>query len=282
MDAVIFAAIIGGRADARPRSRQRRGRHSWACCSRSRWSSRTCLVAAIKGKVWSTIGGMFIPLVGIVAAIRLAQPRIALGEAALRARQRQAGRGRARARRATTAAGARSRTRSAGRPTSRARGRGLTGQEPGERRARGAPEDAAQRRCDLRQGGVRDVDLEVHGHHRRPGCRRGSTPSTGCSRGSCRCGRRPRRTGCVAVEGETTSVHARADRLAAAERRQEPGLRPPHRRLAEEALRRPGPRERVEVARRRDDSARRPDPGRADRLARRPPAAGPGPRRRSR
>ncbi len=34
----------------------------------------TCLVAASKGKVWSTIGGMFIPLVGLVAAIRLARP----------------------------------------------------------------------------------------------------------------------------------------------------------------------------------------------------------------
>jgi hypothetical protein len=34
----------------------------------------TCLIAALKGKVWSTIGGMFIPVVGLVAAIRLARP----------------------------------------------------------------------------------------------------------------------------------------------------------------------------------------------------------------
>ena len=34
----------------------------------------TCLVAASKGKVWSTIGGMFIPVIGLVAAIRLARP----------------------------------------------------------------------------------------------------------------------------------------------------------------------------------------------------------------
>ena len=34
----------------------------------------TCLIAASKGKVWSTIGGMFIPAIGLVSAIRLAQP----------------------------------------------------------------------------------------------------------------------------------------------------------------------------------------------------------------
>ncbi len=33
-----------------------------------------CVIAASKGKVWSTIGGMFIPFIGIVAAIRLARP----------------------------------------------------------------------------------------------------------------------------------------------------------------------------------------------------------------
>ncbi len=33
-----------------------------------------CTIAALKGKVWSTVGGMFIPFVGMVAAIRLAQP----------------------------------------------------------------------------------------------------------------------------------------------------------------------------------------------------------------
>lgn len=34
----------------------------------------TCLIAAFKGKVWSTVTGMFIPLVALVAAIRVARP----------------------------------------------------------------------------------------------------------------------------------------------------------------------------------------------------------------
>lgn len=33
-----------------------------------------CFVVASKGKLWSAVGGVFIPLVGLVAAIRLAQP----------------------------------------------------------------------------------------------------------------------------------------------------------------------------------------------------------------
>ncbi|MBM3667210.1 MAG: hypothetical protein FJW90_06965 [Actinobacteria bacterium] len=33
-----------------------------------------CVIVAIKGKFWSALGGMFIPLVGIIAAIRVAKP----------------------------------------------------------------------------------------------------------------------------------------------------------------------------------------------------------------
>ena len=33
-----------------------------------------CVLAAYKGKLWSTMGGAFIPLVSIVAAIRVARP----------------------------------------------------------------------------------------------------------------------------------------------------------------------------------------------------------------
>jgi lysyl-tRNA synthetase class 2 len=33
-----------------------------------------CVIVAIKGKFWSAVGGMFIPLVGIIAAIRVAKP----------------------------------------------------------------------------------------------------------------------------------------------------------------------------------------------------------------
>lgn len=33
-----------------------------------------CLVCAAKGKVWTTVGGMFIPFVGLIGAIRLACP----------------------------------------------------------------------------------------------------------------------------------------------------------------------------------------------------------------
>ncbi len=33
-----------------------------------------CVIVGIKGKFWSAVGGMFIPLVGIIAAIRVAKP----------------------------------------------------------------------------------------------------------------------------------------------------------------------------------------------------------------
>jgi len=33
-----------------------------------------CLVVAAKGKLWSALGGVFLPLVGVIAAVRLARP----------------------------------------------------------------------------------------------------------------------------------------------------------------------------------------------------------------
>ncbi|MBA2546295.1 MAG: hypothetical protein H0V15_05375 [Solirubrobacterales bacterium] len=73
VDAVIFAAIIGGALmlGLVPVSSED---GTVGLLLSIALVVATCLVAALKGKVWSTIGGMFIPLVGLVAAIRLARP----------------------------------------------------------------------------------------------------------------------------------------------------------------------------------------------------------------
>jgi lysyl-tRNA synthetase class 2 len=72
VDAVIFAAIIGGALVL-----------GFAPVSSSDGSIVVsilillvpCLIAAAKGKFWSTVTGMFVPLVAVVAAIRVARPR---------------------------------------------------------------------------------------------------------------------------------------------------------------------------------------------------------------
>ena len=73
VDAVIFAAIIGGALllGFVPVSDED---GILALIISIMAVVLTCLVAASKGKVWSTIGGMFIPVIGLVAAIRLARP----------------------------------------------------------------------------------------------------------------------------------------------------------------------------------------------------------------
>lgn len=73
VDAIIFAAIIGGALTLGLVPVSDEDGILGLLISISLVVG-TCLVAAIKGKVWSTIGGMFIPLVGLVAAIRLARP----------------------------------------------------------------------------------------------------------------------------------------------------------------------------------------------------------------
>jgi signal transduction histidine kinase len=71
VDAVVFAAIIGGALVL-----------GFTPVSSSDGSILvsiaillvTCLIAALKGKFWSTVIGMFVPVVAMVAAIRLARP----------------------------------------------------------------------------------------------------------------------------------------------------------------------------------------------------------------
>ena len=75
VDAVIFAAIIGGCLvlGLVPLSSEETGSLGTILISIAIVIG-FCVIAALKGKVWSTVGGMFIPLIGIVAAIRLARP----------------------------------------------------------------------------------------------------------------------------------------------------------------------------------------------------------------
>lgn len=75
VDAVIFAAIIGGALvlGLVPISQDEDGGLAALLLTLGSVIA-FCLIAALKGKVWSTVGGMFIPIVGMVAAIRLAQP----------------------------------------------------------------------------------------------------------------------------------------------------------------------------------------------------------------
>ncbi|MDP9189092.1 MAG: hypothetical protein M3O25_07570 [Actinomycetota bacterium] len=75
VDAVIFAAIIGGALmlGLVPLSSEDTGSVGALLLAISIVVGY-CLIAAFKGKVWSTVVGMFVPLVGIVAAIRLARP----------------------------------------------------------------------------------------------------------------------------------------------------------------------------------------------------------------
>jgi lysyl-tRNA synthetase class 2 len=75
VDAVILAAIIGGALvlGFGPVSSEAAGSLGPLLASLALVVG-VCLTAAVKGKLWSAVGGMFIPLVGIVAAIRLARP----------------------------------------------------------------------------------------------------------------------------------------------------------------------------------------------------------------
>ena len=75
VDAVIFAAIIGGCLvlGLVPLSSEDSGSLGTVVLSIAIVIG-FCVIAALKGKVWSTVGGMFIPFIGIVAAIRLARP----------------------------------------------------------------------------------------------------------------------------------------------------------------------------------------------------------------
>ena len=75
VDAVIFAAIIGGALvlGLVPVSGNEAGSISAIALSVAT-TIALCIVAAMKGKLWCAISGMFVPLVAIVAAIRVARP----------------------------------------------------------------------------------------------------------------------------------------------------------------------------------------------------------------
>lgn len=75
VDAVIFAAIIGGALvlGLVPISSDENGSLGALIASLTVVIG-LCVVAALKGKPWSTVGGMFVPIIGVVAAIRLARP----------------------------------------------------------------------------------------------------------------------------------------------------------------------------------------------------------------
>jgi hypothetical protein len=75
VDAVILAAIIGGALvlGLVPVSSEESGSLG-ALLVTIVVVLGFCLLAAFNGKLWSAVGGMFIPLIGIVAAIRLARP----------------------------------------------------------------------------------------------------------------------------------------------------------------------------------------------------------------
>jgi lysyl-tRNA synthetase class 2 len=75
VDAVIMAAIIGGALVLGfvPVSTDDQGSIA-AIVLTIAIVLGICLVAATKGKFWSAVGGMFIPLVGIIAAVRVSRP----------------------------------------------------------------------------------------------------------------------------------------------------------------------------------------------------------------
>ena len=75
VDAVILAAIIGGALVLGfvPVSGEDSGSIS-AIVASIATTLVICLLAAFKGKLWSAVAGMFIPLIGIIAAIRVARP----------------------------------------------------------------------------------------------------------------------------------------------------------------------------------------------------------------
>ena len=75
VDAVILAAIIGGALVLGfvPVSGEDSGSIP-AIVASIATTLVICLLAAFKGKLWSAVAGMFIPLIGIIAAIRVARP----------------------------------------------------------------------------------------------------------------------------------------------------------------------------------------------------------------
>ena len=75
VDAVIVAAIIGGALVLGfvPVSSEDSGSIP-AIVASIATTLAICLLAAFKGKLWSAVAGMFIPVIGIFAAIRVARP----------------------------------------------------------------------------------------------------------------------------------------------------------------------------------------------------------------
>lgn len=71
VDAVVFAAIIGGALvlGFTPVSST-----DGSIAASIALLLAICVISASKGKVWSTASGMFIPVIALVAAIRLARP----------------------------------------------------------------------------------------------------------------------------------------------------------------------------------------------------------------
>ena len=95
VDAVIFAAIIGGGTDRRasfrstPATAVRRSRSS----APSLVTLGICAIVALKGKISSAIIGMIITPVAWVGGDSTGAPWVMVGEAPLQARQREAGQG---------------------------------------------------------------------------------------------------------------------------------------------------------------------------------------------
>jgi hypothetical protein len=75
VDAVILAAIVGGALVLGfiPVSSEDSGSVGAILLSIG-LALAICIVVAFKGKLWSAVVGMFVPLIGIVAAIRVARP----------------------------------------------------------------------------------------------------------------------------------------------------------------------------------------------------------------
>jgi lysyl-tRNA synthetase class 2 len=76
VDAVILATILGGALVLGfvPVSEEDKG-SIWTILLSIATTLAICLIAGFKGKLWSAASGMFIPFVGLFAAIRVARPR---------------------------------------------------------------------------------------------------------------------------------------------------------------------------------------------------------------
>jgi len=74
VDAVILAAIIGGGLVLGLVPVSQDDDSAVAIAVSIAIALGLCLAAAVKGKLWSAVAGMFVPLVGLVAAVRVARP----------------------------------------------------------------------------------------------------------------------------------------------------------------------------------------------------------------